>query len=134
MSTKTATVTIGTEPYRTEVVSDGHTFYLDEPGSLGGANTAPDPYALLLGSLGACKAITLRMYAERKGWDLQSVQLDLEHSRPNGRGEPEVIEISVSFTGDLDDKQRARLKEIANACPVQKTITNGLQIQSYLED
>ena len=130
---KTASVTIGTEPYRTEVQSGGHTFYLDEPGSLGGADTAPDPYALLLGSLGACKAITVKMYAERKGWDLQSVRLDLEHSRPNGRGEPELIEVSVSLTGDLDDKQRARLKEIANACPVQKTITTGLQIESYLE-
>jgi putative redox protein len=131
---KTATVKIGTEPYRTLVESGGHTFYLDEPGSLGGADTAPDPYALLLGSLGACKAITVRMYAERKGWDLQSVRLDLEHSRPGGRGEPELIEISLSFEGDLDESQRARLKEIANACPVQKTITNGLQIESYLED
>ncbi|MFK7760129.1 MAG: OsmC family protein [Phycisphaerales bacterium] len=134
MSNKTATVSIGTEPYRTEVVSGGHTFYLDEPGSLGGADTAPDPYALLLGSLGACKAITLRMYAERKGWDLQSVQLDLEHSRPGGRGEPELIEISLTFTGDLSDEQRTRLKEIANACPVQKTIMGELQVQSFLED
>ena len=74
------------------------------------------------------------MYAQRKGWDLQSVRLDLEHSRPNGRGEPELIEISLSFEGDLDESQRARLKEIANACPVQKTITNGLQIESVLED
>jgi putative redox protein len=74
------------------------------------------------------------MYAERKGWDLQSVRLDLEHSRPNGRGAPELIEISLSFEGDLDDAQRERLKEIANACPVQKTITGGLQIESVLED
>ncbi|MEQ9207769.1 MAG: OsmC family protein [Phycisphaerales bacterium] len=133
MSTTTATVKIGAEPYRTEVVSGGHTFFLDEPGSLGGGDTAPDPYALLLGSLGACKAITVRMYAERKGWALESVRLDLEHSRPNGRGEPELIEISLSFTGDLSDEQRARLKEIANACPVQKTITNGLKVESVLE-
>lgn len=134
MSNKAATVTIGTEPYRTQVDSGGHTFYLDEPGSLGGADTAPDPYALLLGSLGACKAITVRMYADRKGWPLESVRLDLEHSRPNGRGNPELIEISLSFNGDLSDEQRARLKEIANACPVQKTVTGELAIESVLED
>lgn len=134
MSTATATVTIGPEPYRTEVVSGGYTFYLDEPGSLGGGDTAPDPYALLLGSIGACKAITAKMYAKRKGWPLESVRLDLEHSRPDGRGNPELIEISLSFTGDLSDEQRMRLKEIANMCPVQKTITGELVIESMLED
>lgn len=128
------TVTIGTDDYRTTVRSRGHTFYLDEPGELGGKDTAPTPYELLLGSLGACKAITVRMYANRKGWDLREVRLDLAHSRPNDRDGAEQIDISISFTGDLDEEQRARLKEIANKCPVQKTITGELAVGTILEE
>lgn len=128
------TVTLGTEDYRTKVVSRSHEFFIDEPGELQGGDTAQDPYETLLGSLGACKAITVRMYAKRKGWDLREVRLDLEHSRPNGRGKPEQIDISLSFVGDLDDDQRKRLKEIANACPVQKTIMGELSVNSVLED
>jgi len=128
------TVRIGNENYRTQITSRDHTFYIDEPGELGGADTAPTPYEALLGALGACKAITAKMYAQRKGWALDEVQLDLIHSRPNGRGNPELIEISMSFTGDIDDTQRARLKEITNACPVQKTILNELTIDAILED
>lgn len=134
MSDSIVTVKIGKDQYRTEVNAGKHTYFADEPGSLGGTDSAPDPYQLLLGSLGACKAITVRMYADRKGWPLESIRLDLEHSRPEGRGKPERIEISLSFTGDLSDEQRARLKEIANACPVQKTILGELTIDSFLED
>jgi len=134
MSTNTATVTLGTEHYRTQVVTGGHTYFVDEPASMKGTDTAPDPYGMLLGSIGACKAITVRMYADRKGWPLESVRLDLEHSRPNGRGNPELIEISLGFTGGLSDEQRARLKEIANACPVQKTILGEVAMESVLED
>lgn len=134
MSTSTTTVTLGQTDYRTEIVAGGHTMYVDEPGALGGGDTAPDPYAMLLGSLGACKAITAKMYAQRKGWALEEVRLDLEHSRPNGRGNAELIEISVSFSGDLTDEQRQRLKEITNACPVSKTIEGELTVESFLED
>ena len=128
------TVVLGTQDYRTRVTSRTHEFYVDEPGNLDGGDSAQDPYETLLGAIGACKAITARMYAKRKGWDLREVRLDLTHSRPNGRGNPEQIDISISFTGDLDDKQRERLKEIANACPVQKTITGELTVNSILED
>jgi putative redox protein len=128
------TVILGAEDYRTRVTSRTHEFFVDEPGDLKGGDTAQDPYETLLGAIGACKAITARMYAQRKGWDLQEVRLDLAHSRPNGRGNPEQIDISISFTGDLDDDQRKRLKEITNACPVQKTITGELTVNSILED
>lgn len=134
MSTHTATVVIGRDKYRTTCTGVDHTFYVDEPADMDATNTAPNPYEILLGSLGACKAITVRMYADRKGWDLDSIRLDLEHSRPTGRGNPEQIDISLSFTGNLTDEQRARLKEIANACPVQKTILGELTINSILED
>ena len=133
-STKVTTVVLGTEDYRTRITSRTHEFFIDEPGTLDGGDTAQDPYETLLGALGACKAITLRMYAKRKGWDLQEVRLDLEHSRPNGRGNPEQIDVSISVKGDLDEDQRKRLKEIANACPVQKTITGELSVNSILED
>lgn len=132
--TTITTVRLGTDDYRTTVTARTHEFFVDEPGELKGGDTAQDPYETLLGSLGACKAITVRMYAQRKGWDLQEVRLDLAHSRPNGRGEPELIEISLSFVGDLDEDQRSRLKEIANKCPVQRTITSGLTINSFLEE
>ena len=134
MSTDTITVELGNEPYRTKVTAGAHSFYIDEPGSLGGGDTAPDPYSALLGALGACKAITAKMYAQRKGWALDDVRLDLVHSRPNGRGKPELIEISLSFVGDLTDEQRQRLKEVTNACPVSKTIEGELVVQSVLED
>jgi putative redox protein len=133
-TTKVTTVVLGTEDYRTRITSRSHEFFIDEPGTLDGGDTAQDPYETLLGALGACKAITLRMYAKRKGWDLQEVRLDLEHSRPNGRGNPEQIDVSISVKGSLDESQRKRLKEIANACPVQKTITGELSVNSILED
>ncbi len=131
-SNTTTTVTLGTDDYRTRVASRAHEFFVDEPGELNGGDTAQDPYETMLGALGACKAITVRMYAQRKGWDLREVRLDLEHSRPNGRGKPEQIDIVMRFEGDLDDDQRARLKEIANACPVQRTILGELTINSAL--
>ncbi len=134
MGNSIVTVELGQDKFRTKCTSGKHVFYVDEPGSLGGDDTAPTPYDLLLGSLGACKAITVKMYAQRKEWDLQSVRVDLEPSRPNGRGKPEHIDLSLTFTGDLDDTQRARLKEIANACPVQKTILGEIMLDAVLED
>ncbi len=128
------TVILGEQDYRTRVSARTHEFFVDEPGELDGGDTAQDPYETLLGALGACKVITAKMYAHRKGWDLREVRMDLAHSRPNGRGAPEQIDISISFVGDLDDTQRARLKEISNACPVQKTILGELTINSILED
>jgi len=127
------TVEIGREPYTTSITTGNHTVTADEPGDLGGADKGPDPYGLLLSSLGACKAITVRMYADRKGWDLERVRLGLAHSRPEGRGGPERIDVSISFEGDLDDDQRAKLKEIAGKCPVEKTITGELAVETILE-
>lgn len=128
------TVRLGTDDYRTTITSGPHEFFADEPGALGGKDTAPGPYQLLLASLGACKAITTRMYAQRKGWDLREVRLDLVHSRPGERGEPERIDISISFVGDLTDDQRVRLEEIAGKCPVQRTISGELRVKTILEE
>lgn len=125
MSDHAVRVTLGTTPYATDVEAGAHTVRVDEPGALGGADTGPDPYALLLGSLGSCKAITASMYARRKEWALERVTVELSHER---RGDHESIEVSMTFEGDLTDDQRERLLTIAGKCPVEKTITGDLRV------
>lgn len=125
MSDAAVQIHIGQQPYTTDATARNHTWRADEPADLGGVDTGPTPYELLLSALGACKAITAKMYADRKGWPLTDVRVALEHTRPNGRTGPEQIDVVLTFEGDLDDDQRNRLLEIADKCPVQKTITSG---------
>ena len=134
MSTGDGPVTVETNhiPYETSVIARTHALRADEPGDLGGQDTGPTPYELLLGAVGACKAITAKMYADRKGWPLTKVRVELSHDRPHGRGGPERITAVLAFEGVLDDEQRARLLEIAEKCPVQKTITGELTIESSM--
>ncbi len=126
----TATVRIGTEPFVTSVKSEAHEIVVDEPADLGGADAGPDPYGLLLGSLGSCKAITASMYAKRKGWPLEAIEVDLTHTRHDDH---ETIDVTVRVIGDLDEKQRARLIEIAGKCPVEKTLRGDLRINVTAE-
>lgn len=127
-------VSLGPQPYATLIHARSHMFAADEPGDMGGKDTGPTPYELLLAAVGSCKAITAKMYAQRKGWALESVRVELRHERPEGRGGPERIVASFVFEGDLDDEQRERLLQIAEKCPVQKTITGGLSVESTLID
>lgn len=116
---------------RTTVNIRQHQFHADEPLEAGGADSAPTPGELMLGALGSCMAITCKLYAERKGWDLQGVEVALDYERFRGRDYPahegddlyvhEVREALV-FQGDLDAKQRARLREIAGKCPVHRLL------------
>jgi putative redox protein len=126
------TVRLGSDKYRTQISARQHTLWADEPGELGGADTGVTPYELLLSAVGSCKAINARMYAERKGWKLDSVRVDLVHERPEGRGGSELIRAELTFEGDLDDEQRERLLAIAEKCPVQKTITGELSVAASL--
>lgn len=121
------TVRIGATPYLTSVRAGAHEIVADEPGELGGADEGPDPYGLLLASLGSCKAITVTMYARRKGWALEAVELELHHTREDGH---ERIDASIRFEGDLSDEQRERLTQIAGKCPVEKTITGELRVRT----
>ena len=108
-----------------------HAWSADEPIEHGGTDTAPTPGELMLGALGSCMAITCKLYAARKGWDLQGVDVRLDYERFRGRdyaaheGDDlyvhEVREALV-FHGDLDDKQRARLRDIAGKCPVHRLL------------
>lgn len=126
MASSPVHVQIGKAKYATRVTAGEHQWVADEPGPLGGADTGPSPYDMLLAALGSCKVITARMYADRKGWPLDAVSLTLEHVREAGG---EVIRVQATVTGDLDAEQRRRVIEIMEKCPVHKTISGGVRIE-----
>ncbi|KAF7962214.1 osmotically inducible protein C [Cupriavidus sp. UYMU48A] len=121
------TAQIGSTPYRTTIVVSGHAITSDEPPALGGQGVGPAPYDLLLASLGACTAITLKMYAERKGWPLDSLDVSLRLIGTDERR----IERTLAIKG-LNDDQKARLAEIAERTPITKTLRSGLPIETHL--
>jgi putative redox protein len=120
------------------VVSDGSKFgqdiaigsfrlRADEPAAQDGADTGPQPHELLLSALGACTSMTLRMYSRRKGWPLEGVSVTLNGRSAEGKY---VISRQIVLTGPLDAEQRARLLDIANKCPVHRTLTGEVQIDT----
>jgi putative redox protein len=126
-----AVATIGTTDWATTVVAGRHSMVVDEPSSLGGQDAGPAPYDVLLASLGACTAITLRMYAERKGWPLMAVEVDLKHFKDGDRSH---IDRVLRLTGSLDDAQCARLADIAERTPVTLTLKGGADIVTRLAE
>ncbi|WP_435579429.1 bifunctional alpha/beta hydrolase/OsmC family protein [Gilvibacter sp.] len=129
--------------FTSEVFTPHHTLIADEPKSVGGDDLGPSPYELLNASLGACTVMTLKMYAQRKGWDLQEVFCYLTYSKKHTDDLPEDLEVeaigqidhiqkTLEFVGDLDEKQRERLKQIASKCPVHKTLTSPTIIDTKL--
>jgi putative redox protein len=124
-----------------EVRAGGHMLIADEPVGVGNG-LGPTPYDLLLASLGACTAMTLRLYAERKGWPLEHVSVQLTHERIHAQDSGcekspcriDRIERIVSLVGPLDDEQRQRLLEIAERCPVHRTLMGEKRIVTRLGD
>jgi putative redox protein len=124
------------EKYTTQVTMDRHSVIADEPIPVSD-DLGPSPYELLLAALGACTSMTLLLYARRKGWLLEQVQVELTHDRSHREdcenceedgAKIEAITRRIHLVGDLDDEQRARLAEIARRCPVHKTMAGPPRI------
>ncbi|MEC5144490.1 OsmC family protein [Chitinophaga sp. 212800010-3] len=124
-------VNLSGHPYQTSISARDHRWLADEPEDVGGGDTGPQPGELLLSSLGACTAITLKMYADRKKWPVENIEVEL---RFNSAAKPDplttVIDMEVHFTGDLSPEQLTRLMEIAHSCPVHKVLSNPILINT----
>jgi putative redox protein len=127
--------------YTQSLIARTHAFYADEPEEADGDDLGPTPYELLLWALGACTAMTLQMYARRKGWPLVDVVVHLHHQRMHAddcvncddpRSRLDRIEREITLVGPLTAEQRTRLMEIAARCPVHRTLTGRIQIVDRL--
>lgn len=121
--------------YQQEVLVNGqHHLLADEPIAVGGNDAGPAPFDFLMAGLGACTAMTLRMYAERKGIDLQGVQVELEHDRIDDNGaRRDRFRRRIQLTGNLSPEQRQRMLEIAEKCPAHRLLQQPVLIESTLE-
>lgn len=119
----------GAGRYQVEVQAGPSRFLADEPIEVGGMDSGPSPYDLLSAALGACTAMTCRMYADRKAWPLSRVTVEVTHQARKG-AEPDRFTREVGLEGDLDEEQRRRLIEIAEKCPVHRTLTEGAQVET----
>ena len=125
-----------------EITVAGHRLVVDEPTAFGGSDTGPSPYDLLVSALGACTSMTVSLYARRKQWPLDAVTVRLRHSKIHAidcaecdmkSGMVDGIERDVELHGDdLTSEQRAQLLEMANRCPVHKTLTSEINIRTRL--
>lgn len=122
---------IGKENYRTVVVSDSHNFVIDEPITAGGKDLGPNPGELLSAALATCSTATVKMYADRKGWKVDEVQIEVDFIR-NIKLNKTTFTKNIKITGDLTDEQIHKLHEIAGRCPVHKILTSNIEINSEL--
>lgn len=129
----------GAEGFRQLINASGHTLVADEPLSVGGTNTGPTPYGLLLASLGACTSMTMRMYADLKKIPLERVEVSLKHDKiyaadcedcESTQSKVDEITRTISLYGNLDNQQRQKLIEIADKCPVHKTLHAEVKIRT----
>jgi putative redox protein len=138
MTAATAVVVSSKNGLAQEIVSGNHRWRADEP-TPSGTDTGPSPYELLLSSLGACKSMTLRLYAQRKGIDLQGITIRLQHFRIHAEdcrdcetkeGLLDRIDCEIELSGHLDEAQKRRLIEIAERCPIHRTLKSEMDIRT----
>ena len=140
-SAQTRVVARTGEGLRTEMEACGHALVGDEPKGLGGTDAGPTPYDYLLAALGGCTAMTLRMYADRKGWPLESVTVWISQDRIHAtdceeceteEGRIDRIEREIELEGPLEEEQRRRLLEVADMCPVHRTLETEVLVENSL--
>lgn len=120
----------GAGKYQVEVRAGGLSFVADEPAEVGGLGSGPSPHELVAAGLGACTAMTARMYANLKGWPLDRVRVSVRHDKRPDQTPPNVFERRIAFEGELSPEQVARLFEIADRCPVHRTLEDGAKIET----
>src|ERR1700744_420248 len=134
MTANSETITVtetGLGKFQLEARVNGSAFLMDEPVSAGGLGSGPNPYDLLGAALGACTTMTIRLYANRKGWPLKRVETLVRHSRA-GLNAKDRFELDIALEGDIDAEQRARVLEIAERCPVHLTLARGSDVAARL--
>jgi putative redox protein len=128
--------------FTTYIKAGRHDLVADEPEKVGGDDYGPDPYALIASGLAACTAMTVKMYAQRKGWALTDVKVHIDHSKDHAQDYKEehdsnskidVFDRKIEFIGDLSDEQKRKLLQIANKCPVHKTLKNASTIETTMQ-
>ena len=121
----------GIGKYQVEARMGDAALLLDEPVAAGGLGSGPNPYDLISAAVGACTTMTIRLYANRKGWPLTRVRAAVRHTRPSLEAKDQFA-LAITLEGDLNETQRARLMEIAERCPVHLTLARGSEVQAEL--
>lgn len=138
-SSNKVVVQIGSEGFTTDIKAGKHTFRADEPISVGGKDYGPSPYDFLMASLGACTAMTMRMYADQKKWPIEEINVHLDHKKDyatdssdceNSKAKVDVIDRYIEIKGDLDASQRERMMKIADKCPVHRTLHGTIEVRT----
>jgi putative redox protein len=137
------TVRTGSEGFYTELFANGHALVADEPKTYGGTDLGPSPYEYLLSALGACTTMTVQMYARRKKWPLESAVVRLSHEKIHAEdcqnceekiGKIDRFDRELELNGDLSTEQRQRLLEIAERCPVHRTLHAQVEVVTRLKE
>ena len=128
----TISAQIDTRLYRTEITSaSGNILIADEPQVMGGKNLGLNPTELLASSLASCSVITLRMYINRKQWNVSEIKVKIDFERDSDRN-VSLFTRKIEVIGEVDDIQKQRLETIANSCPIHKVLTHSIEIKTTL--
>ncbi|WP_316822734.1 OsmC family protein [Pedobacter gandavensis] len=126
----TAITELDRSHYKTKIYANGHFIYADEPEEMGGTDEGMAPGALLLASLGSCTAITIRMYADRKKMNLDTIKIELAICNEEDMTEATTITRKITFGAELSSEEQDRLMQIADKCPIHKILSNPIKIET----